>query len=167
MWVTIVTAVKWAKVYQTCLQEGKMLNFYTWDCHTLGPTIGVPGGQDKLDPITIYETVKIKLMLSRDGLEVPDKEDVDGEEEDDDTYREWPIKVGVTAILDWCRVKEEIVVVAQDTERTRPRYDAEVIKEIFIVVQTETMNFINISGLDNEFYYYKWPNTVGWNSGCA
>ena len=35
---------------------------------------------------------------------------------------------------------------AQDTERTRPRYDAEVIKEIFIVVQTETMNFINIGG---------------------
>ena len=67
---------------------------------SLGPTIGVPGGQDKLDPITIYETIKIKLMLSRDGLEVPDKEDVNGEEEDDDTYREWLIKVGVTAILD-------------------------------------------------------------------
>ena len=53
----------------------------------------------KLDPITIYETVKIKLMLSRDGLEVPDKEDADGEEEDDDTYRERLIKVGMTAIL--------------------------------------------------------------------
>ena len=49
----------------------------------------------KLDPITIYETVKIKLMLTRDGLQVPDK-DVDGEEEDYDTYRERLIKVGVT-----------------------------------------------------------------------
>ena len=52
----------------------------------------------KLDPITIYETIKIKLMLSRDGLEVPDK-DVDGEEEDEDTYRERLVKVGVTAIF--------------------------------------------------------------------
>ena len=40
---------------------------------------------------------------------------------------------------------------AQDTERTRPRYDAEVIKEIFIVVQTETMNFINVVDRNNEF----------------
>ena len=53
----------------------------------------------KLDPITIYETIKIKLMLSRDALEVPDKEDVDGEEEDEDTYKERLIKVGVTAIF--------------------------------------------------------------------
>ena len=53
----------------------------------------------KQDPVTIYETDKIKLMLSRDGLEVPEKEDADGEEEDDVTYRERLIKVGVRAIL--------------------------------------------------------------------
>ena len=52
----------------------------------------------KLDPITIYETAKITLMLTRDGLEVPDK-DVDGEEEEDGTYRERLIKVGITAIF--------------------------------------------------------------------
>ena len=39
---------------------------------------------------------------------------------------------------------------AQDTERTRPQYDAEIIKEIFIAVQTETMNFINIVDRNNE-----------------
>ena len=53
----------------------------------------------KLDPITIYETIKIKLMLARDGLKIPDKKDVYGEEEDDVTYREWLIKVGVTTIF--------------------------------------------------------------------
>ena len=52
----------------------------------------------KLDPITIYETAKITLMLTRDGLEVADK-DVDGEEEEDGTYRERLIKVGITAIF--------------------------------------------------------------------
>ena len=48
---------------------------------------------------------------------------------------------------DECRIKEETVVVVQDTERTRPLetwYEAGVMKEIFIVVQPETMNFINI-----------------------
>ena len=39
----------------------------------------------KLDPITMYETVKTKMMLSREEWEVPDKEDMDGEEDDDDT----------------------------------------------------------------------------------
>ena len=37
-------------------------------------------------------------MVTWDGLEVPDK-DVDGEEEDDGTYRERLIKVGVAAIF--------------------------------------------------------------------
>ena len=53
----------------------------------------------KLDPITIYETRKIQVMLTRDGLEVPEKEDAAGEEEEEATYRERLIKVGVTAIL--------------------------------------------------------------------
>ena len=52
----------------------------------------------KLDPVTIYETDKIKLILTRDGLEVPEKEDADGEEEDDGAYRERLIKVGMTAV---------------------------------------------------------------------
>ena len=37
---------------------------------------------------------------------------------------------------------------AQDTERTRPRYDAEVIKEIFIAVET------------NDEFHYKWTKTM-------
>ena len=53
----------------------------------------------KLDPITIYETHKIQVMLTRDGLEVPEKEDAAGEEEEEATYRERLIKVGVTAVL--------------------------------------------------------------------
>ena len=52
----------------------------------------------KLDPITIYETRKIQVMLTRDGLEVPEKEDA-AEEEEEATYRERLIKVGVTAVL--------------------------------------------------------------------
>ena len=53
----------------------------------------------RLDPITVCDTVEIKLMLSRDGLEVPERKEYwDGEEEDDDTYRERLIKVGVTFI---------------------------------------------------------------------
>ena len=52
----------------------------------------------KLDPVTIYETDKIKLILTRDGLEVPEKEDADREEEDDGTYRERLIKVDMTAV---------------------------------------------------------------------
>ena len=63
-----------------------------------------------------------------------------------DSYAVVPCELALYKCKDWCRVKEETVVVAQDTERTRPWYDAEVIKEIFIVVQTETMNFINIGG---------------------
>ena len=50
----------------------------------------------RLDPITIYETEKIKLMLTRNGKEVPKKENV---EEKDDKYRERLIKVGVTASI--------------------------------------------------------------------
>ena len=58
----------------------------------------------RLDPITIYETEKIKLILTRDGKEVPKKENVDGVEEEDDKYREQIIKVGVTAIHNYQQV---------------------------------------------------------------
>ena len=37
-----------------------------------------------LDPVTIYEVNKIKLMLARDEVEVPEQE----EDEDDQQYRE-------------------------------------------------------------------------------
>ena len=56
---------------------------------------------------------------------------------------------------------------AQDTERTRPRYDAEVIKEIFIVVQTETMNFINVVDRNNEFSGQKLASFPGLQSPYA
>lgn len=59
----------------------------------------------RLDPITIYETEKIKLMLARDGMEVLEKDNVDGGEEEDDNYRERLIKVGVTAIHNYQQVK--------------------------------------------------------------
>ena len=48
----------------------------------------------KLDPITIYETLKIKLILSREEMDVPEKEEEDGVEEDEADYRERLIKVG-------------------------------------------------------------------------
>lgn len=51
----------------------------------------------KLDPITIYETPKIKLILQREEMDVPEKEEEDGAEEDEEDYRERLIKVGVTA----------------------------------------------------------------------
>lgn len=54
--------------------------------------------KEKLDPITIYETEKIQLILRREEMDVPDKEEEDGVEEDADAYRERLIKVGVTAI---------------------------------------------------------------------
>jgi len=46
----------------------------------------------KLDPITIYETAKIKLILTREEMDVPEKEEEDGVEEDEDAYRERLIK---------------------------------------------------------------------------
>lgn len=52
----------------------------------------------KLDPITIYETLKIKVMLTREEMDVPEKEEEDGVEEDEDVYRERLIKVGAIAI---------------------------------------------------------------------
>jgi len=52
----------------------------------------------KLDPITIYETAKIKLILTREEMEVPEKEEEDGVEEEEDDYRERLIKVGAAAI---------------------------------------------------------------------
>ena len=42
-----------------------------------------------LDPVTIYEANKIKLMLMRDEVEVPEQE----EDEDDQQYREKLIQV--------------------------------------------------------------------------
>ena len=66
--------------------------------HTSGFTVFVyfPGTWDQWERTD--RNIKIKLMLTWDGLEVPDK-DVDGEEEDDHTYTERLIKVGVTAIF--------------------------------------------------------------------
>ena len=45
--------------------------------------------QHGLDPVTIYETPKIKLMLTRDEIEPPEQED----DEDDQQYRERLIQV--------------------------------------------------------------------------
>jgi hypothetical protein len=42
-----------------------------------------------LDPVTIYDINKIKLMLTRDEKEVPEQE----EDEDDQQYREKLIQV--------------------------------------------------------------------------
>lgn len=52
----------------------------------------------KLDPITIYETVKIALILTREEMDVPGKEEEDGVEEDEADYRERLIKVGATPL---------------------------------------------------------------------
>ena len=58
--------------------------------------------RNRLDPITIYATDKIKIMLSREELKVPtinegndDDEDEDGEEETEEQFRERLIKVCV------------------------------------------------------------------------
>jgi hypothetical protein len=42
-----------------------------------------------LDPVTIYDINKVKLMLTRDEKEVPEQE----EDEDDQQYREKLIQV--------------------------------------------------------------------------
>ncbi len=49
--------------------------------------------KNKLDPITMYTTIKIELMLTREEMAVPDKEDDD--EEDDDVQRAKLIQVCV------------------------------------------------------------------------
>ena len=47
--------------------------------------------QHGLDPVTIYDTDKIKLMLTREEKEVPEQ---DQDEETDVQYRERLIQVG-------------------------------------------------------------------------
>ena len=48
-----------------------------------------------LDPVTMYETLKIKLMLTREEIAVPEQED----DEDDQQYRERLIQVGNIIIV--------------------------------------------------------------------
>ena len=47
--------------------------------------------QGGLDPVSMYETDKVKLILTREELEVPEKEEE--EEEEEEEYRERLIKV--------------------------------------------------------------------------
>ncbi len=47
--------------------------------------------KNKLDPITMYETIKIEVMLTREEMAVPDKDDDD----DDDVQRDKLIQVCV------------------------------------------------------------------------
>ena len=48
-----------------------------------------------LDPVTMYETLKIKLMLTREEIAVPEQED----DEDDQQYRERLVQVGNIIII--------------------------------------------------------------------
>ena len=52
--------------------------------------------QAKLDPITLYETTKVQVVLMREDKDVPQKEDDD---EDDKDYRERLIKVPLVYFL--------------------------------------------------------------------
>ena len=53
-----------------------------------------------LDPVTMYETLKIKLMLTREEIAVPEQED----DEDDQQYRERLIQVRNVVVLQWVSI---------------------------------------------------------------
>lgn len=50
--------------------------------------------KNKLDPITIYETNKIELILTREELALPERDDEDDDEEETpEAYKERLIQV--------------------------------------------------------------------------
>ena len=55
--------------------------------------------QGGLDPTSMYETDKVKLILMQEELEVPEREE---EEEEEEEYRERLIKVS-------CRVNASLI----------------------------------------------------------